>query len=76
MFLVLTTVIYIRIYLVIRRHKKQVQALQVQEIIQADEMANIASLIKSTVGIFYVYYINASVLLGFLPLRKSIYFHM
>ena len=55
MFLFFTTVVYIRIYLAIRRHKNQIQALQVQEITQAGEMANFASLIKSTVGIFYVY---------------------
>ena len=55
MFLFFTTVVYIRIYLAIRRHKNQIQALQVQEITQAGEMANFASLIKSTVGIFYAY---------------------
>ena len=52
--LLLTTVVYIRIYLVARRHKNQIQSLQVQ-VYQTDEMAQFASLIKSAVDIFYVY---------------------
>ena len=53
--LIITTVVYIRIYSVIRRHKNQIQALQVQQVAQDGEVANFASLIKSAVGIFYVY---------------------
>ena len=53
--LLLTKMVYIRIYLAVRRHKNQIQALQVQHVAQTDEMANFVSLIKSTVGIFYVY---------------------
>ena len=53
--LVLTIMVYIRIYLAVRRHKNQIQALQVQQVAQTDEMANFASLVKSVVGIFYVY---------------------
>ena len=52
--LVLTAVAYIRIYLAVRRHKNQIQALQVQQV-QNGEIANFASLIKSAVGTFYVY---------------------
>ena len=52
--LILTTMIYIRIYLAVRRHKNQIQALQVQQVTPADEV-NFSSLIKSAVGIFYVY---------------------
>ena len=52
--LLLTTVLYIRIYLVARRHKNQIQSLQIQ-VEQTGEMANFASLIKSAVGICYVY---------------------
>jgi len=51
----LTTLVYIRIYLAVRRHKNQIQVLQVQNAAQAGEMANSASLIKSAVGTFYVY---------------------
>ena len=46
--------VYIRIYLVARRHQNQIQSLQVQ-VEQTSEMANFASLVKSAVGIFYVY---------------------
>ena len=57
--LALTTLVYIRIYLVVRRHKNQIhdQALQVQQVAQTEEMANFASLIKSVVSIFYVYFV-------------------
>ena len=53
--LVLTTVAYIRIYLAVRRHKNQIQALQVQQVAQNGEIVNFSSLVKSTVGTFYVY---------------------
>ena len=53
--LVLTTLVYIRIYFTVRRHKIQIQALQVQQEAQTSEMANFASLVKSAVGVFYVY---------------------
>ena len=50
----LTTVVYIRVYLVARRHQNQIQSLQVQ-VEQTGEMANFASLVKSAIGIFYAY---------------------
>jgi len=53
--LLLTTVAYIRIYLAVRRHKNQIQVLQVQDVAESGEIANFASLIKSAVGLFYVY---------------------
>ena len=53
--LVLTTVVYIRIYLAVRRHKTQIQALQVQQVAQNGEITNFSCLIKSAVGTFYVY---------------------
>ncbi len=53
--LLLTKLVYISIFLAVRRHKNQIQALQVQQVAQTDEMAIFASLIKSTVGIFSVY---------------------
>ena len=52
---ILLTIVYIRIYLVVRQHKNQIQVLQVQQVAHADQLANLSSLIKSTVGIFYVY---------------------
>ena len=55
---IVTTIIYGNIYATVRLHKTQIQALQVQpqqQVEQAGEMANFASLIKSAVGTFYVY---------------------
>ena len=46
--------LYIRIYLAVRRHKNQMQALQVPHADQTDEMANFASIVKTTVGVFYM----------------------
>ena len=46
--LLVTTVVYIKIYSAVRRHKNQIQALQVQN-------PNFASLIKSAVSTFWVY---------------------
>ena len=51
----LTSMIYISIYLAVRRHKSQIQALRVQLQAQGGEISNFASLINSVVGIFYVY---------------------
>ncbi|XP_078347427.1 adenosine receptor A2a-like [Oculina patagonica] len=62
--LVLTILVYIRIHLAVRRHKNQIQALQVQQVAQSDEMAHFMSLIKSAAGIFYVYLVF---LLCYLP---------
>ena len=53
--LLVTTVVYIRIYVAVERHKNQIQTQQVQEEAESGEMANFASLIKSAVGVFYVY---------------------
>ena len=50
--LLLTAVAYIMIYLVARRHKNQIHAFQIQ---QGEQNENFASVIKSAVGIFYVY---------------------
>ena len=52
-----TTFIYWKIYIVIRRHKEQIRALQPQEVRQAAQNGNVvnfASLRKSVVGLFYV----------------------
>ena len=55
--LLVTTMVNIRIYITVRRHKNQIQALQVQQVAQTEEMPIFASLVKSTVGIFYVYFV-------------------
>ena len=54
-FVLVTTIIYIRIYFAVRYHKNQIQALQVQQLSQTNEMSNFACLIKFSVGIFCVY---------------------
>ena len=53
--LLVTTLVYFRIYLAVRRHKNQIHVLQVQNVAQTGEIANFASFIKSAVGSFYVY---------------------
>ena len=63
--LVITTMVYIRIYLAVRRHKNQIQVLQVQQVAQAGEVAIFSSLVKSAVGTFYVYLVF---LLCYLPI--------
>ena len=53
--LVLTAIVNIKIYLTVQLHKNQIQALQVQQEAQTDEMAHFARLMKSAVSVFYVY---------------------
>ena len=52
---IVSVVLYLRIYLTVRRHKHQIQSLQVQDIGQSGEITNFSRLVKSTVDIFYVY---------------------
>ena len=47
------TIIYLQIYVIVRRHNNQIQALQVQQ--QTEEVMNFASVIKSTVCVFCVH---------------------
>ena len=61
---IVSFVVCTRIYLTVRRHKKQIQSMQIQEIVQAGEKANFTALIKSTVGLFYVYLV---ILISYLP---------
>ena len=51
----LTTLIFGRIFVVFRRHQEQIQVLQVRQGAQNSDMASFASLLKSAVGIFYIY---------------------
>ena len=50
-----TIVLYIRIYFIARRHKNQIQSLQIQQGEQTSEMARFAKLVHSAVSVFYVY---------------------
>ena len=68
--LIITTMLYYKIYLAVRHHTNQIHTLQVQQEEQNGEMANTARLRKSAVGTFYVYLVF---LMCYLP-RNCIYF--
>ena len=68
--LALSAVLYIKIYLAVRRHRNQIHALQVQQVTENGEMTNFARLRKSALGTFYVYLVF---LLCFLP-SACVYF--
>ena len=53
--LVLTTMIYLRIYLTVKRHKNQIQVQQVQQVAYEGEIVILSRLTKSAVAVFYVY---------------------
>ena len=53
--LVVTTLVNIRIYLTVRRHNNQIHSLQLQDVRDNNEMSRYAGLVKSAVGILYVY---------------------
>ena len=55
--LILVVIVYWRIYIVLRRHKIQIQGLQIQEVqqgVQNDDLSNFLKLRKSALGTFYV----------------------
>ena len=54
-FLVCSGLLYFKVYLSVRRHRNQIQARQVQQVAQNDQITNTARLRKSAVGAFYVY---------------------
>ena len=51
----LTMVVYIKIYVAVRRHKNHIQALQVRQVTKTDETANFEGIIKTAVGVFYLH---------------------
>ncbi|XP_022808496.1 beta-1 adrenergic receptor-like [Stylophora pistillata] len=57
---IMTCMVYIRIYLSVRRHRSHIQSMKIRDEARCDEMKNFAVLIKSTVGIFYVYLVFLS----------------
>ena len=61
----ITFVVYIRTYQTVRRHKNHIQSMQIRDEAQSEEIKNLTVLIKSTVGIFYVYLVF---LICYLPL--------
>ena len=52
---IITLVVYIKIYQTVRRHKNHIQSMQIRGEAQSEEIKNLTVLIKSTIGIFYVY---------------------
>ena len=76
---VVSAVLYFGIYLAVQRHRKQIQAQQVQQKAQnSEEMAaNVRSVSKSAVGTFYVYvvflacYLPHSFILSYITLSGS-----
>ena len=52
---IITLVVYIRIYQTVRRHKNHIHSMQIRDEAQSEEIKNLTVLIKSIVGIFYVY---------------------
>ena len=58
--------VYIRIYLTVRRHKNQIHSMQIRDETQSEELKSFIVLIKSTVGIFYVYLVFLICYLPFL----------
>ena len=52
---IITVVVYIMIYLTVRRHKNHIHSMQIRNEAQSEEMKNFIVLIKSTLSIFYVY---------------------
>ena len=56
--LVLSTVFYCKIYLAVRRHKNQIQAMQIQQVKQNAEMViNLTRNRKSALCAFYAYFV-------------------
>ncbi|XP_078358734.1 adenosine receptor A2b-like [Oculina patagonica] len=53
--LVTTTFLNYKIYSAVRRHRNQIQALQVQQVVENGEMTNAASISKTALGTFYLY---------------------
>jgi len=53
--LVFIAMVYIRIYLAVRHHNREIHTLQVQHGTQTGEKAHFAILVKSAFGTFYVY---------------------
>ena len=53
--LIITFMVNIRMHLTVRRHKNQTHSMEIRDEAQSEELKNFIVLIKSTVGIFYVY---------------------
>ena len=66
--LLVTAVVYIRIYLAVQRLcKNQIHVLQVQQATENNEITNLANVVKSAFGIFYVFQVFLLFLFCSLP---------
>ena len=63
---VLTALVYFRIYFTVRRHKNQILVLQLQQEEENGELSNFSSVVKSAGGVFYVYLVFLMCYLPFL----------
>ena len=78
--LILVVIVYWRIYIVLKRHKNQIQGLQIQEVqqgVQNGDLLNFLKLRKSALGTFYVFIVFVicylpSYILLFLPLAPPL----
>ena len=61
---IISFVAYIKMYLTVRRHKNQIQSLLVVDETQSGRMTNYAAVVKTTVGVLYVYLV---LLASYLP---------
>ena len=61
---IVSFVAYIKMYLTVRRHKNQIQSLLVVDETQSGIMTNYAAVVKTTVGVLYVYLV---LLASYLP---------
>ena len=55
--LILVVIVYWRIYIILKRHKNQIEELQIQEVqqgVQNGDLSNFLKLRKSALGTFYV----------------------
>ena len=55
--LILVVIVYWRIYIILKRHKNQIEGLQIQEVqqgVQNGDLSNFLKLRKSALGTFYV----------------------
>ena len=79
--LILVVIVYWRIYIVLRRHKIQIEGLQIQEVqqgVQNGDLSNFLKLRKSALGTFYVCIVFMicylpSYILSFLLLARPLY---
>ena len=74
--LILVVIVYWRIYIVLRRHKIQIEGLQIQEVqqgVQNGDLSNFLRLRKSALGTFYVCIVF---LICYLPYYILLFFYL